>query len=221
MNEVHKETLESELYAPQLGERLLHNSTNRPVCLPRFLARLSTTFGQQWLRCWRSIDGRSVFLTAACRSRRVPVMASGLYNPLVLLDVFRDVNDELHRELSWIKGERVAMDHQADVLQRREQVGRFVPVGWSGAQNRMAPHRTPTQVVAVRAGDSGCMATTAMPHATDRQRTTVGMWRPRCNVSPTCSARRAAGYPARAPPRTPDEGRRAEHEERRDWRNPN
>jgi hypothetical protein len=102
-------------------------------------------------------------------------MASGLYNPLVLLDVFRDVNDELHRELSWIKGERVAMDHQADVLQRREQVGRFVPVGWSGAQNRMAPHRTPTQVVPVRAGDYGCMPKTAMPHATDRQQTTIAI----------------------------------------------
>ena len=125
MNELHKETLGSELYAPQLGERLLHNSTNRSAGSSLLVGTLR--FEKQNSKCTRCRRpmGWLVLLTSACRSRRVPVMASGLYHPLVLLDVYRDVNDELHRELCWIKGEQVAMDHQADVLHRREQVGLF------------------------------------------------------------------------------------------------
>jgi hypothetical protein len=52
-------------------------------------------------------------------SRRV--MASGLYNPLVLLDVLRDRNAELLYEMQQLQREHVSMEHQADYLGRREQ----------------------------------------------------------------------------------------------------
>ena len=118
--------------------------------------------------------GWLVLLTSACRSRRVPVMASGLYHPLVLLDVYRDVNDELHRELCWIKSEQEAMDHQADVLHRREQVGPFLRAGAARVQaRRIALRRTARKH---RWSSEGLRRRLHADHATrNTQRTTVTM----------------------------------------------
>ena len=117
--------------------------------------------------------GWLVLLTSACRSRRVPVMASGLYHPLVLLDVYRDVNDELHRELCWIKGEQVAMDHQADVLHRREQVGPFLRAGAARVQARRIALCTGRKR---RGSSEGLRRRLHADHATrNTQRTTVTM----------------------------------------------